>query len=451
MKNTTVLVVDDERAIRDLLSDEISQAGYTVISAAGGEDALSVVRQENVHIVISDIKMPGMSGLELLEQILNISPETVVIMITAYASVETAVNALRKGAFDYMLKPLIYEDVIAKISRIDHYIKIRRENQILRQEVEKQYDFHNIIAKSRSMEDLFDMIRKVSTTSSNILITGESGTGKEVIARAIHFNSPRKDEKFLPVNCGAIPITLWESELFGHVQGAFTGASGNKEGYLQVVEEGTLFLDEISEMPQDAQVKLLRVIEEQEFVQLGSVKAKKLNARIIAASNRDLKQMMEQGEFREDLYYRLNVIRLHIPPLRHRIDDIPLLVRHFISKFNLELGKNIQGVDNMTMRLLLSHRWKGNVRELKNVIERAMILCDKKIIEINDLPVELNDSKKTSGLIGRGDLKQSVREFERISIISVLEEVSFDKLKAASILGLSKSSLYRKIEELGIG
>jgi len=451
MKNTTVLVVDDERAIRDLLSDEISQAGYTVISAAGGEDALSVVRQENVHIVISDIKMPGMSGLELLEQILNISPETVVIMITAYASVETAVNALRKGAFDYMLKPLIYEDVIAKISRIDHYIKIRRENQILRQEVEKQYDFHNIIAKSRSMEDLFDMIRKVSTTSSNILITGESGTGKEVIARAIHFNSPRKDEKFLPVNCGAIPITLWESELFGHVQGAFTGASGNKEGYLQVVGEGTLFLDEISEMPQDAQVKLLRVIEEQEFVQLGSVKAKKLNARIIAASNRDLKQMMEQGEFREDLYYRLNVIRLHIPPLRHRIDDIPLLVRHFISKFNLELGKNIQGVDNMTMRLLLSHRWKGNVRELKNVIERAMILCDKKIIEINDLPVELNDSKKTSGLIGRGDLKQSVREFERISIISVLEEVSFDKLKAASILGLSKSSLYRKIEELGIG
>ncbi len=451
MKNTTVLVVDDERAIRDLLSDEISQAGYTVISAAGGEDALSVVRQENVHIVISDIKMPGMSGLELLEQILNISPETVVIMITAYASVETAVNALRKGAFDYMLKPLIYEDVIAKISRIDHYIKIRRENQILRQEVKKQYDFHNIIAKSRSMEDLFDMIRKVSTTSSNILITGESGTGKEVIARAIHFNSPRKDEKFLPVNCGAIPITLWESELFGHVQGAFTGASGNKEGYLQVVEEGTLFLDEISEMPQDAQVKLLRVIEEQEFVQLGSVKAKKLNARIIAASNRDLKQMMEQGEFREDLYYRLNVIRLHIPPLRHRIDDIPLLVRHFISKFNLELGKNIQGVDNMTMKLLLSHRWKGNVRELKNVIERAMILCDKKIIEINDLPVELNDSKKTSGLIGRGDLKQSVREFERISIISVLEEVSFDKLKAASILGLSKSSLYRKIEELGIG
>ncbi len=451
MKNTTVLVVDDERAIRDLLSDEISQAGYTVISAAGGEDALSVVRQENVHIVISDIKMPGMSGLELLEQILNISPETVVIMITAYASVETAVNALRKGAFDYMLKPLIYEDVIAKISRIDHYIKIRRENQILRQEVEKQYDFHNIIAKSRSMEDLFDMIRKVSTTSSNILITGESGTGKEVIARAIHFNSPRKDEKFLPVNCGAIPITLWESELFGHVQGAFTGASGNKEGYLQVVEEGTLFLDEISEMPQDAQVKLLRVIEEQEFVPLGSVKAKKLNARIIAASNRDLKQMMEQGEFREDLYYRLNVIRLHIPPLRHRIDDIPLLVRHFISKFNLELGKNIQGVDNITMKLLLSHRWKGNVRELKNVIERAMILCDKKIIEINDLPVELNDSKKTSGLIGRGDLKQSVREFERISILSVLEEVSFDKLKAASILGLSKSSLYRKIEELGIG
>ncbi len=451
MKNTTVLVVDDERAIRDLLSDEISQAGYTVISAADAGEALSLVRQENIHIVISDIKMPEMSGLELLERILNISPETVVIMITAYASVETAVNALRKGAFDYMLKPLIYEDVIAKISRIDHYIKIRRENQILRQEVEKQYDFHNIVAKSRPMEDLFDMIRKVAGTSSNILITGESGTGKEVIARAIHFNSPRKDEKFLPVNCGAIPMTLWESELFGHVKGAFTGASGNKDGYLQVVEEGTLFLDEISEMPLDAQVKLLRVIEEQEFVQVGSVKAKKLNARIIAASNRDLEKMMEQGEFREDLYYRLNVIRLHIPPLRHRIDDIPLLVRHFISKFNLELGKNIHGVDNMTMKVLLSHRWKGNVRELKNVIERAMILCDKKNIEINDLPAELNDSKNRSGLIGRGDLKQSVREFERVSILSVLEDVSFDKMKAASILGLSKSSLYRKIEELGIG
>jgi two-component system response regulator PilR (NtrC family) len=445
-----ILVVDDERAIRDLLADAIRHAGYEVLSASNGEEALPLIEQENINIAICDIKMPGMNGIDLLQKILEISPETIVLMVTAYASVETAVDALRYGAFDYILKPLLDEDVIAKISRIDQYLQIKRENQSLRQEMEGHYHFDKIIAKSKSMQSVFDMVRKVSTTSSNILITGESGTGKEMIARAIHFNSPMKEEKFLSINCGAIPTTLWESELFGHLQGAFTGATNKKEGYLQTVGNGTLFLDEISEIPPDAQVKLLRVIDNREFTPLGSVKTQTLKARIITAINKDLKQMVEEGLFREDLFYRLNVIRIQIPPLRERKEDIPPLVRHFIGMFNRELGKTIQGVDNQTMKLLLSYKWEGNVRELKNVIERAMIFCDREVIGTHDLPMELQESKKVSNLIGRGDLRISVKEFEKISILSVLEEVSFDKKKASSILGLSKSSLYRKMEELGI-
>ncbi len=445
-----ILVVDDERAIRDLLSDALRHAGYEVLCAPNGEEALSLIRRENIYIAICDIKMPGMNGIDLLQKIPDISPETIVLLITAYASVETAVDALRYGAFDYLLKPLIYEDVIAKISRIDQYLKIKRENQILRQEMESHYDFHNIIAKSQSMQSVFDMVRKVAATRSNILITGESGTGKELIARAIHFNSPMKEGKFLPINCGTIPTTLWESELFGYVQGAFTGATRSKKGYLQIAEEGTLFLDEILEMPLDAQVKLLRVIDNKEFTPLGSVMTQRLNARIIAADNKDLKQMVEQGIFREDLYYRLNIVRIHISPLRERKEDIPPLVRHFIGQYNRELGKNIRTVDNMTMKVLFSCNWEGNVRELKNVIERAMIFCDREVIGIHDLPMEMHESRKTSELIGRGDLRRSVKEFEKISILSVLEEVSFDKGKASSILGLSKSSLYRKMEELGI-
>lgn len=447
---TRILVVDDERAIRDLLSDAISHAGYDVLSASNGKEALSLIEQENIQIAICDIKMPGMDGIDLLKKIRDISPETIVLMITAYASVETAVDALRYGAFDYILKPFIEEDVFAKILRIDQYLKIKRENQILRQEMETHYDFHNIIAKSRAMQNIFDVVRKVSTTTSHILITGASGTGKEMIARAIHFNSPMKGGKFISINCGAIPTTLWESELCGHVQGAFTGATINKEGYFETVGEGTLFLDEISEMPLEAQVKLLRVIDNREFTQLGSVKTQRLNARIITASNRDLKQMIKQGEFRDDLFYRLNVIRIHIPPLKERKEDIPPLVRHFIRFYNRESGKNIQGVDNPTMKLLLSYNWEGNVRELKNVIERAMIFCDREVIGNQDLSMEFKETKKISELIGRGDLKQSVKEFEKISILSVLEDVSFDKKTAASILGVSKSSLYRKMEYLGI-
>jgi two-component system response regulator PilR (NtrC family) len=445
-----ILVVDDERAIRDLLSEALREAGYEVLSAGGGDEASAILREENVQIAICDIKMPGMDGLELLRHIRDVSPETVVILITAYASVETAVNALRSGAFDYFLKPLIFEDIIAKISRIDEYLKVKRENQNLRQEVETQYDFQNMIAKSRSMDAVFGMIRKVSATASNVLITGESGTGKEMIARAIHFNSPVREGKFLPINCGAIPTTLWESEILGHTRGAFTGATRDKEGYLQVADGGTLFLDEITEMPPEAQVKLLRVIENQEFTPLGSVKTRRLNARIIAASNQDIRRKTGEGKFREDLYYRLNVVHIDVPPLRERKEDIPALVRHLVSRYNRELGKKIQGVDNATMRLLLSHEWKGNVRELKNAVERAMIFCDRETIGVDDLPAELHGAKGIPGLMSRGDLKQSVKEFEKISILSVLEEVGYDKRHAASLLGLSKSSLYRKMEELGI-
>ena len=416
----------------------------------GGKEACVILREENIRIAVCDINMPEMDGLEVLRYIRDVSPETVTILITAYASVDTAVSALRSGAFDYILKPMISEDIIAKISRIDEYLKVKRENQNLRQEVEARYDFQNMIAKSRSMDAVFRMIRKVSSTSTNVLVTGESGTGKEMIARAIHFNSPMREGKFLPVNCGAIPATLWESEILGHTRGAFTDATRDKEGYLQAAEGGTLFLDEVTEMPPEVQVKLLRVIENQEFTPLGSVKPRRMNARIIAASNQDILRRTRESGFREDLYYRLNVVHIHVPPLRERKEDIPALVRHLVSRYNLELGKKIHGVDNATMKLLLGHDWKGNVRELKNAVERAMIFCDRETIGVDDLPVELHGSMSNAGGTGPVELKQSVKEFEKISILSVLEGVGYDKRHAASLLGLSKSSLYRKMEELGI-
>jgi two-component system response regulator PilR (NtrC family) len=448
--NTRILVVDDERAIRDLLAEALREAGYEVVSAGEGEEALRILREENVHIAICDIRMPGMDGIELLGHIRDVSPETVVILVTAFASVETAVNALRSGAFDYILKPLIFDDIIAKISRINEYQKVKRENQNLRQEVETRYDFQNLVAKSRSMDAVFRMIRKVAVTTTNVLITGESGTGKELIARAIHFHSPAREGKFLPVNCGAIPTTLWESEMLGYARGAFTDAGKDKEGYLQAAEGGTLFLDEITEMPAEAQVKLLRVIENQEFTPLGSVKACRMSARIIAASNQDIRRRMGEGRFREDLYYRLNVVHIHVPPLRERKEDIPILVRHLVGRFNRELGKKIQGVDNATMKLLLGHDWRGNVRELKNAVERSMIFCDRERVGVEDLPAELHDPDRDPATAGREDLKQSLKEFEKVSILSALEEAGYDKRKAASLLGLSKSSLYRKMEELGI-
>ncbi|GAB4364825.1 MAG: sigma-54 dependent transcriptional regulator [Deltaproteobacteria bacterium] len=445
-----ILVVDDERAIRDLLSEALREAGHEVLTAAGGKGASAIVSEENVQIAICDIRMPEMDGLELLRHIRDVSPETVVILITAYASVETAVNALRSGAFDYILKPLIFEDILAKISRIDQFLKIKRENQNLREEVEARYDFRNLIARSRPMEAVFEMIRKVSAAPSNVLITGESGTGKEMIARAIHFHDPTREGKFLPVNCGAIPATLWESEILGHTRGAFTDASRDKEGYLETAAGGTLFLDEITEMPPEVQVKLLRVIENQEFTPLGSVKPKRLYARIVAASNQAIRQRVEKGGFREDLYYRLNVVHIQVPPLRERKEDIPPLVRHFIARFNRDLGKRVQGVDNETMKLLLAQDWRGNVRELRNAVERAMIFCDRDTIGVGDLPAELHGPNAAMKPAGRSDLRQSVKEFEKVAILSALEETSYDKKRAAVLLGLSKSSFYRRLEELGI-
>jgi len=443
-----IMVVDDEKTIRETLSEVLADEGYHVFACANGREALEEIHREDYDVVICDIRMPGMDGTEVLERISEISPQSFVIMITAYATLETAIQSLRKGAYDYIIKPLAFDDIL---TRIDHLIKYKKqilEARLIREIIEKQWDFQNIIGKSKAIAHLFEMIEKISVVRANVLITGESGTGKELVARAIHFNGPYKDGSFVPINCGAIPETLLESELFGHVKGAFTGATADKVGMFMVAHQGTLFLDEIGEVPGPIQVKLLRAIESKEIYPLGSTKPIKVDARIIAATNKDLVREITRGAFREDLYYRLNVLEISIPPLRERKEDIPILVRHFIQKFNKELKKSIKGVDNLAMKALLNSRWKGNVRELENVIERATILGDSEFITLDDLPLMFRP--QIEELTGEYNLKEAMKIYEREHITNVLKKTGNDKKETSRLLGLSLASLYRKIEELGI-
>jgi DNA-binding NtrC family response regulator len=393
--------------------------------------------------------MPGgMDGLEVLEQITQISPQTSVLLITAYGTLETAVEALRKGAYDYILKPPIFEDIILKVKRLLERKQLALENQWLKQELQQKYDFHNLIGKSEPMQNIYRMIEKIAPTDSNVLITGESGTGKELVAKAIHYNSPRKNGILVPIDCGTIPDDLLESELFGHVKGAFTSATRDKDGLFKIAEGGTLFLDEIGELSPNLQAKLLRSIEEKAIRPVGGTTTLKVNIRLIAATNIDIAEAVKQGRFREDLFYRLNVIEVNIPPLRERKDDIPLLVKHFITKYNKQLNKNFKAVDNTVMRALLNYDWQGNVRELENVIERATILGEGELITIQDLPPHLSKENKMPKPSGR--LKEAMAIYEREHIIRTLESANNDKKQTAQILGIGLSSLYRKLEEFGI-
>ncbi|MCX7876770.1 MAG: sigma-54 dependent transcriptional regulator [Melioribacteraceae bacterium] len=443
-----ILIVDDEKPIRDSLKMILEDEGYKTEIAADGEEALNKINEDNFDIVITDIKMPKLDGIQLLESASKTSPASFFIIMTAYASVKTAIDALRNGAYDYLIKPVEFDDLIIRVKRLLEFKKIATENKVLRQRVSSDIGFVNIIGNSEPMKKVFDIINQVAPTNSNVLIIGKSGTGKEMVAKAIHQNSKRRDKIFLPINCGAISENLIESELFGHKKGSFTGATEDKIGLFKVADGGTLFLDEIGELPLNLQVKLLRALEDKEFFPVGATKPVSTDARIIAATNQNLFEKTKTGEFREDLYYRLNVVEIKLPTLNERRDDIPLLVNHFINKFCNEMGKKIIGVDNETMKILLSHEWRGGVRELENVIERAVIFANKEIITKNNLADYLNIESINGGYVD--SLKDALRNFEKDHITKTIKKYNYNKEEAAKALEIGLSSLYRKMDELGI-
>jgi two-component system response regulator PilR (NtrC family) len=445
----TVLIAEDEEGVRDSLTQVLREEGYDVVAVVDGSAALTALGERDFDLVLSDLRMPGADGLSVLRHAREVAPQALVVLMTAHATVDTAVEALRGGAQDYLLKPVLFDDLLHKIEGLLERRQLAWENQFLRGQVERHWDFENLVGRSSAMREVMNLIRRVAPVSSTVLITGESGVGKEVVARAIHHFSDRRDAILLPVNCGAIPETLLESQLFGHLRGSFTGAVSNQEGLFQRARRGTIFLDEIGDLPLNLQVKLLRVIESKEILPVGATTPMRADVRIIAATNRELRREVEAGRFRDDLYYRLNVFGIEIPPLRERREDIPPLIEHLIAAHNRELKKRCKGVDGATMKLFLSQPWKGNVRELDNVIEHAMILADGDWITPDDLPRGLRPDAPPTGAES-DNLREALRAYERAHIQGVLAKLHHDKRLAAEHLGMSLSSLYRKLEELGL-
>ena len=447
--SVSILIADDESLPRKNLARVLESEDYHVYQAENGDEAIDAVNKLDFDLVLSDLKMPGADGLGLLRHLRNVSPQTMFILMTGYASVDSAIEAFRMGAHDYILKPVVIEDVLQKISRLLQYKSLAWEVQILRREINANSESTGLVGESRGIQDILAMISKVAPTSSNVLITGESGVGKEVVARTIHLQSPRKDKVFLPVNCSAIPETLLESQLFGYVKGAFTGAVGSQEGLFQRAQGGTIFLDEIGELPLSLQPKILRVIEDKEVLPIGSTQPSRLNVRIIASTNRDLQGEVAAERFREDLFYRLNVISIRVPALRERREDIPLLVDHLIRRHNAEMKRTYRGAGNAALKILMSLPWKGNVRELDNVLERAMILGNGEWITPAELP-QCEVPQDEINLSVGNNLRTAVQSYEKSHIENILKETAGDKTRAAQLLGVSRSSLYRKLESLGI-
>jgi two-component system NtrC family response regulator len=387
----SILIVDDERNYLLVLKALLSEEGYQVITAEDARKGLELLQENDLDVVITDMKMPGMDGMEFMERIRLRQPDLPVIMMTAFGSVEKAVEAMRKGAFDYILKPFKNEELKLTISKAINHYHLVTQNRLFARELQGKYHFGNIVGKSVQMQRIFELVEKVAPTKATVLITGDSGTGKELIARAIHYNSPRKDRPFISINCGALPETLLESELFGHEKGAFSGAVSQRKGRFELAHEGTLFLDEISEMSPPLQVKLLRVLQEMEFERVGGSQTLKVDVRVVAASNRNLKEEAEAGRFRSDLYYRLNVVHVYLPPLHERLDDLTLLVNHFLTKYAKENDQEVIAISSGAMERILDYHWPGNVRELENVIERAIILSDRLEILAKDLPPEVRE------------------------------------------------------------
>lgn len=443
----TVLVVEDEELMRSILRQLLEDEGYDVLTADSAENALELFPSNDVSVTITDIKMSGMDGLDLLDKLKSIDENAIVIIMTAYSSVDSAVAALRKGAYDYVTKPFVNEDLLQTVKNAIQTKELFNENRVLKRELNKRYSFSEIIGNSEALQSVFRIVEKVADTNVNVLIQGESGTGKELIARALHFQSSRASKPFLAVNCGALPENLLESELFGHTKGSFTGATSDKKGLFRSADGGTLFLDEIGEMPQPLQVKLLRALQEQEVTPIGSAKPVKFDARIIAATNKDLEKEVAENRFREDLFYRLDVVEINLPPLRDRREDIPLLVKHFIAKSAQAQSSVDKPISKEALSMLLNHRWQGNIRELQNAIERAFILSNDEI-DIESLPPRIKSGMQNAFEIRDPEgLRLTLEEMERRYILEILNSVNKDKTSAAEILGIDLSTLYRKLKK----
>ncbi|NOX97128.1 MAG: sigma-54-dependent Fis family transcriptional regulator [Nitrospirae bacterium] len=450
-----ILVVDDEAKMRRVLQMMLEENGYKVDLAGDGEKASNKIKQSDFDLVITDMKMPKKSGLKLLREIRKVDEELPVIVMTAYGTVPTAIEAMRAGAYDYILKPFDLEEMKAVVKKALAVEKLLRRSRYLQEELEAKYQFEDIVGKSIKMQEVFKLISQVAPTKSTVLISGESGTGKELIARAIHFHSPREKEPLIVVNCAALPETLLESALFGHVKGAFTGAHRDRRGKFELADGGTIFLDEVGAMSLNLQAKLLRVLQEKEFERVGGTGSIPVDVRIIAATNKDLKKAIEEKTFREDLYYRLNVIPVYLPPLRERKDDIPLLAYHFLRRYNQELKKNIKEISPETLELMAAYNWPGNIRELENAIERAVVLGKGECLAANTLPLSLANGsasfRKTDDNLSYQEAKKEVlQSFEKRFLSKVLSKARGNVSRAARLARLDRKNLYQKMKELNI-
>jgi DNA-binding NtrC family response regulator len=444
----TVLVADDEKNIREGLREALMLDGYDVLLAADGKEALDTVNRGDVDLLITDLKMPRLSGEELLKSVASQFPTVPVIILTGHGTIESAVQAMHDGAYDFLTKPVNLDRLSLLVKRAVANRELAVQNRAMQEELERRSGFASIIGKSAEMKQVFDIVRQVAPSRSSVLITGESGSGKEMIAEALHYNSPRKDKSFIKLHCAALTESLLESELFGHEKGAFTGAIARKRGRFELAHLGTLFLDEIGEINQNVQIKLLRVLEEKKFERVGGEETIEVDVRLIAATNRDLKDAIAKGSFREDLYYRLNVVNIHIPPLRERKEDIPLLVAAFLKEFSQENGKPIEGIDPKARLALYNYSWPGNVRQLRNSVESAVVLSKGSTLTLEDFPPNIRGETSADSL--RLPLGTSLAEMEKEVIRSTLAREGGNKSRTAEILGIGRKTLHRKIEEYGL-
>ena len=445
MPNHKILIVDDEKNILRVVSTTLKNERYDITAAQSAEEAIEKFGRDGFDLVITDLKLPGQSGLDLLAYVKAQEPDLPVIMITAFGTIETAVDAMKKGAFNYLTKPVNPDELLTVVREAVEKYELKQENRSLKSELRQKHTFGNIVGKSAAMQEVFDTVRIVSKTQSSVLIFGESGTGKELIARAIHYESDRAEHPFVTIDCATIPSEIMESELFGHEKGAFTGAHERKIGLLERADNGTVFLDEIGELDQQLQKKLLRFLQEREILRVGGTARIKLNVRIVAATNKDLEQEVREKRFREDLYYRLNVVAIKMPPLRERTDDIPLLLQHFLEKLNRVEGKMVKGFDETVLEVLSSYDWPGNVRELENIIERAYILCPNIPISRKSLPAKLQNR---AGSEHTGIDEMNLLDTEKRLIIKALNQTSWNQSKAAEVLGITRKQLRTKMKNL---